>query len=79
MAANNAGRWRCLTTGCNPVLNAATAQTHTTSTEHRTARWPVRSSEGKRRARVRNSTGYYDKYNVGSKSAEARGLTGWMG
>lgn len=61
-------RWRCLATGCNPVLNAESAPTHKESTGHRVAKWPVRSAEGKRRAKARNRTGYYDKYNVGDKS-----------
>ena len=65
-------RWRCLVTGCNPRLNEATAQEHKAATGHRVARWPVRSAEGKRRARERNRTGYYDKYNVGEKSYEMR-------
>lgn len=60
--------------GCNPVLDKATAERHTAKTNHRVAKWPVRSPEGKRRAKVRNRTGYYDKYNVGAKSAAARGL-----
>lgn len=72
---SNKGRWRCLTTGCNPILNEASAKAHADETEHRVATWPVRSSEGKRRAKIRNRTGYYDKYNVGYKSAEARGFT----
>lgn len=67
-------RWRCLTTGCNPRLTEATAQDHKAETGHRVARWPVRSAEGQRRARRRNKTGYYDKYNVGAKSAAARGI-----
>ena len=75
MAKSNKGRWRCLTAGCNPVLNESTAKDHAEETEHRVAAWPVRSAEGKRRAKVRNRNGYYDKYNVGHKSAEARGFT----
>jgi hypothetical protein len=68
-------RRRCLTTGCNPVLHGDDqAAAHTAETGHRTAAWPVRSAEGKRRARARNRTGYYDRYNVGAKSPEARGL-----
>ena len=68
-------RRRCLTVGCNPVLkNEAEAVIHRANTGHRTAKWPLRSAEGKRRARIRNKTGYYDKYNVGYKSAEARGI-----
>lgn len=68
-------RWRCLKTGCNPVLDEAAAAAHSTDTGHRVARWPVRSPEGKRRARARNSGGYYDRYNVGAKSALARGIS----
>lgn len=75
MAKSNAGRWRCLTTGCNPELNEATAAAHREAEGHRVAAWPVRSKEGRRRARARNKSGYYDRYNVGAKSAEARGLT----
>lgn len=71
----NEGRWRCLVPGCNPVLDAASAQAHKEKTGHRVAAWPVRSAEGKRRAQIRNKTGYYDKYNVGSKSRSARGLS----
>jgi len=67
-------RWRCLTIGCNPVLNEQTAVAHTDETGHRTAKWPVRSKAGRKAAKRRNRTGYYDKYNVGEKSAEARGL-----
>ena len=66
-------RQRSLTVGCNPRLwNEAEAADHREETGHRTAAWPVRSAEGKRRARLRNRTGYYDKYNVGAKSYEAR-------
>lgn len=65
-------RWRCLTVGCNPVLNESTAAEHREQTGHRVAKWPVRSAEGKRRARVRNKTGYYDKYNVGDKDPSVR-------
>lgn len=68
-------RQRCLSSGCNPfLLNINAADAHKAETGHRTAKWPVRSAEGERRARVRNKTGYYDKYNVGAKSAVARGL-----
>lgn len=59
-------RWRCLVTGCNPTLNESTAQAHKDETGHRVAKWPVRSKEGKRRARERNRNGYYDQYNVGA-------------
>jgi hypothetical protein len=69
---SNAGRWRCLTTGCNPVLNAASASAHSADTGHRVAAWPVRFPEGERRARVRNRTGYYDQYNVGAKDRLVR-------
>lgn len=72
---NQTKRWRCLAVGCNPVLDEATAAAHHTATGHRVAKWPIRSSEGKARARKRNKAGYYDKYNVGAKSAQARGLT----
>ena len=65
-------RWRCLITGCNPVLNETTAAEHKAATGHRVARWPVRSARGKRLARERNQSGYYDKYNVGDKSYERR-------
>ena len=68
-------RWRCLAAGCNPKLNEESAAKHNAETGHRVAKWPQRSAEGKRRARIRNQTGYYDKYNVGEKSAYARGLT----
>ena len=71
-------RWRCLQVGCNPVLIEATAESHKANTGHRVAKWPVRSKEGKRRAKVRNQTGYYDQYNVGAKSREARGLSGHL-
>lgn len=67
-------RHRCLIIGCNPHLkDAEAAADHKAKTGHRVAKWPVRSAEGKRRARERNETGYYDKYNVGAKSREARG------
>lgn len=69
----NANRWRCLTVGCNPKLyGEQAANDHNDATGHRVAKWPVRSEEGKRRARIRNKTGYYDKYNVGAKSAAVR-------
>ncbi|WP_136057267.1 hypothetical protein [Microbacterium sp. K24] len=68
-------RRRCVVTGCNPVMHGdAEAAAHTAESGHRTAKWPIRSAEGKRRAHVRNQTGYYDKYNVGEKSPEARGM-----
>lgn len=65
-------RWRCLQAGCNPVLDAASATAHRTATGHRVARWPVRSPEGQRKARQRNRSGYYDRYNVGAKSRASR-------
>lgn len=68
-------RWRCTVTGCNPVLLSQEAQDkHHETTGHRTAKWPIRSKAGKKKARARNRTGYYDKYNVGEKSSIARGL-----
>lgn len=72
---NQRNRWRCTVVGCNPVmLNLEMMEMHQAETGHRTAKWPIRSPEGKAKARVRNRTGYYDKYNVGEKSPEARGL-----
>lgn len=71
-------RWRCLAVGCNPVLNAETAAAHRNDTGHRVALWPVRSAEGRRRAKVRNRTGYYDKYNVGEKSYSSRVESGQL-
>ena len=65
-------RWRCLIAGCNPMLDGATAQAHRAETGHRVAAWPVRSAEGKRRARARNKSGYYDVYNVDEKAFSAR-------
>lgn len=66
---DNTNRYRCCATGCNPIMfGEEQAHQHTTETGHRTAKWPVRSAEGKRKARIRNKTGYYDKYNVGEKS-----------
>lgn len=65
-------RYRCTVVGCNPELwGEAARDDHADRTGHRTAKWPVRSAEGKRRARQRNRSGYYDRYNVGHKS---RGL-----
>src|SRR5215217_4800288 len=64
-AQKTAGRWRCLMSGCNPKLDAATAEAHKAATGHRAAAWPVRSGEGTRRAKARNRSGYYDKYNEG--------------
>lgn len=67
-------RWRCVVVGCNPKLDVTTAGEHYAATGHRVAKWPVRSADGKRRAAARNRGGYYDKYNVGVKSARARGI-----
>ena len=76
MKKNNSNRFRCTVTGCNPKLYGENAaEDHKNETGHRTAKWPVRSAEGERRARQRNKSGYYDKYNVGDKSAVARGLS----
>ncbi len=73
----NAERWRCLTAGCNPKLaEEIAARRHEAILNHRVAKWPKRSPEGERKARLRNKTGYYDKYNVGSKSYEARKAAG---
>lgn len=70
---NNADRYRCLTTGCNPVLyGEEQAHEHKESTGHRTAKCPVRSAAGRRKERERQKNGYYDKYNVGAKSYGAR-------
>lgn len=72
---NNANRFRCTVVGCNPNLYGENAaEDHKKATGHRTAKWPVRSAEGERKARQRNKNGYYDKYNAGDKSAVARGL-----
>lgn len=61
-------RWRCLVVGCNPVMKSEDSKNaHVEKTGHRTAKWPVRSAEGKRRAEQRNKSGYYEKYNVGAK------------
>lgn len=66
-------RWRCTVVGCNPVMKSLEEmESHQAETGHRTAKWPIRSAEGKRRARTRNQTGYYDKYNVGAKAPEVR-------
>lgn len=67
-------RQRCLTVGCNPqLMSLDAAAAHRTETGHRTAKWPMRSPEGQRRARQRNKSGYYDKYNAGKKSGHTRG------
>lgn len=71
-----ADRWRCTTVGCNPVLNEVTAEAHKDDTLHNVAKWPVRSKAGKKKAFERNKSGYYDKYNVGQKSYEARVKSG---
>jgi hypothetical protein len=55
-------RWRCLATGCNPVLDEHAAILHSTATGHRTAKWPIRSAAGKAKAAERNRTGYYRQY-----------------
>lgn len=66
-------RWRCVVVGCNPVMKSEKVRDeHVAATGHRTAKWPIRSAEGKRRARARNRSGYYDKYNAGEKSHAAR-------
>lgn len=67
-------RWRCLSAGCNPVLDEKSAATHNEKTQHRVAKWPQRSQAGAAKARARNRSGYYDRYNVGAKSAAARGI-----
>lgn len=75
MAVVNEDRYRCTMAGCNPVMyGEGSAVKHNAATGHRTAKWPVRSASGKRKAAMRNSTGYYDKYNVGYKSAANRGI-----
>lgn len=70
-------RMRCLTVGCNPVLDEKTAAEHGQATGHRTAKWPVRSAEGEKKARKRNRSGYYAKYNVGNKNPYLRGIPGF--
>lgn len=66
-------RWRCCVTGCNPkLIGVEAAEQHRDEFGHRIAKWPQRSEEGKRRARRRNQSGYYDKYNVGAKSPSVR-------
>ena len=68
-------RWRCLATGCNPVLNAATAKEHNEKTGHRVAKWPVRSAAGKAKAKARNRSGYYDKYRgLDPRKSNGRGV-----
>lgn len=62
-------RRRCVVTGCNPVLiGDEAAAEHSKATGHRTANWPIRSAAGKAKARARNKSGYYDKYNTGAKA-----------
>jgi hypothetical protein len=73
MISKNKNRWRCLVTGCNPLIyGEEAAENHRKIEGHRVAKWPVRSKEGQRRARERNRNGYYDKYNVGAKHATVR-------
>lgn len=62
-------RWRCLIVGCNPALDGPSAGTHKAQTGHRVAKWPVRSPAGIKKAKARSRHGYYDKYNIGAKSA----------
>ena len=70
---DNTDRYRCLTTGCNPVMyGEEQANEHKGLTGHRTAKWPVRSAAGRAKERRRQTSGYYDKYNVGAKSYGAR-------
>lgn len=65
----HAQRYRCTVVGCNPELRGErAADAHRDELGHRIAKWPVRSAEGQRRARKRNRSGYYDRYNVGAKS-----------
>ena len=72
---NQTNRWRCTVTGCNPkLIGEIAAIQHRNETEHRIAKWPIRSVDGKKKALIRNKTGYYDQYNVGHKSPGARGL-----
>lgn len=70
-------RMRCLTVGCNPVLDETTAAEHGQATGHRTAKWPVRSAAGEKKARKRNRSGYYAKYNTGYKNPYLRGIPGY--
>lgn len=73
-------RFRCLEKGCNPVMKGDTPEeakalgdAHTKETGHRTAKWAIRSADGKAKARKRNRSGYYNRYNVGDKSFLNRG------
>lgn len=64
----NKTRHRCLVAGCNPYLeNAEKATEHKNKTGHRTAKWPVRSEEGKRLAKERINGNYYKKYRGAKK------------
>ena len=72
---NQHNRWRCTVVGCNPKLIGQAAADAHAATGHRVAKWPIRSPQGKAKARERNRSGYYDQYNVGAKSAEARGIS----
>lgn len=72
---NQRNRWRCTVVGCNPKLIGQAAADAHAATGHRVAKWPIRSPQGKAKARERNRTGYYDQYNVGEKSAAARGIS----
>lgn len=54
------------------MLSVEVMESHQAETGHRTAKWPIRSAERKRRARVRSRSGYYDKYNVGEKERGVR-------
>lgn len=68
-------RQRCTVTGCNPLLaDLDEAAAHRDQTGHRTAAWPVRSAEGKRRERRRNRTGYHRKYQLAREERELDGL-----
>lgn len=70
-------RYRCTVVGCNPELygEAAEAQHHH-ETGHRTAKWPVRSAEGKRRERKRNRSGYHRRYQRGVLGRWSGGFEG---
>ena len=74
----NANRWRCMVTGCNPILEQDTAEEHNSTTGHKVAKWPVRSKAGHEAAKVRNQSGYYIKYNNGDKTLQARVNGGHM-
>lgn len=65
---DNSNRWRCLSVGCNPYLDGEDeANRHSEDSEHRVAKWPVRSKNGQAKADARNKSGYYDKYNTAKK------------